>query len=129
MTSVLNVDTIAAKDGTSPVGLTKLQALHIRNAFNLSSTTRYDMAQNTASSENFNVSSNSDDGTGLSTANVTNNLSTNQFIITGITLETNNCIAHRPDSTTSSVLTRTNDADSNAAQDNLHYFLLSGSLA
>ena len=129
MTSVLNVDTIAAKDGTSPVGLTKLQALHIRNAFNLSSTTRYDMAQNTASSENFNVSSNSDNGTGLSTANITSTLSTTQFIITGITMETNNCITHRPSSTTGSVLTRTNDADSSSAQDNYHLFHLSGSLA
>ena len=29
MTSVLNVDTIAAKDGTSPVGLTKQSAAKV----------------------------------------------------------------------------------------------------
>jgi len=129
MTSVLNVDTIAAKDGTSPVGLTKQQTIHVRNFFNLSSNTYHGVTTNTASSENFNTSSHSDDGTGLSTANITNTLSTAQFIITGITSETNNCMTHRTASTTSSVLTRTNDADSNATQDNIHYFLLSGSLA
>ena len=129
MTSVLNVDTIAAKDGISPVALTKLQTLHVRNGFNLSTTTYFGLTTNTASSENFNVSSNSDDGTGLSTANITSTLSTTQFIITGITMETNNNITHRPSSTTSSVLTRTNDADSNAAQNNYHLFHLSGSLA
>ena len=64
MTSVLNVDTIAAKDGISPVALTKLQTLHVRNGFNLSGTTYFGLTTNTASSENFNVSSNSDNGTG-----------------------------------------------------------------
>ena len=39
MTSVLNVDTIAAKNGTSPVGLTKQKAILVCVGFNMNSST------------------------------------------------------------------------------------------
>ena len=55
MTSVLNVDTIAAKDGTSPVALTKLEALKSYGTVDDTGTAQY--------SGNFNVSSVADNGT------------------------------------------------------------------
>ena len=56
MTSVLNVDTIAAKDGTSPVGLTKQSAAKAWANHNNTGTV--------AVNASFNVSSLSDSGTG-----------------------------------------------------------------
>ena len=66
MTSVLNVDTIAAKDGTSPVGLTK--------QFALKSWVNFDQ-DSAAIRQSFNTSSIADAGTGASTVTYTNNFS------------------------------------------------------
>ena len=66
MTSVLNVDTIADKAGTGPVGLTKQQAAkHFVN---------YD-APNTTSDSSFNQSSLTDYATGEFKSNFTNSFS------------------------------------------------------
>ena len=62
MTSVLNVDTIAAKDGTSPVALTKQHAAKVW----LRSTDAAVLTQS------FNVSSGTDNGTGNYTYAFTN---------------------------------------------------------
>ena len=64
MTSVLNVDTIAAKDGTSPVGLTKQEAAKAYVLFNGTGTV--------ATRKAFNCSSITDLDTGSYTANWTN---------------------------------------------------------
>ena len=66
MTSVLNVDTIADKAGTGPVGLTKQTAAK--------QTIQYAGATNTIESS-FNTSSVTDNGTGNFTINYTNNFS------------------------------------------------------
>lgn len=66
MTSVLNVDTIAAKDGTSPVALTKQQA----NKAHYS----YDQSTNTVATEAFNISSVTDHATGYHYGNYTNSM-------------------------------------------------------
>ena len=55
MTSVLNVDTIAAKDGTSPVALTKQSAAKAYI---------YSPATSASISDSFNISSITDGGTG-----------------------------------------------------------------
>lgn len=129
MTSVLNVDTIAAKNGTSPVALTKQKAILVCVGFNMNSSTLYGVSNNTSFSETFNASSFSDVGTGQLETSLTNALSNNQHIIAGMMNATNNCITHESDSTASVVKTRTNDADSSSSQDNVHYFHVTGSLA
>ena len=69
MTSVLNVDTIAAKNGTSPVTLTKQQAAKAFNNFNGTGTV--------AIRESFNVSSLTDNATAEQSSNLTNSMSSN----------------------------------------------------
>jgi hypothetical protein len=56
MTSVLNVDTIAAKDGTSPVALTKQSAAKAWATFNATGTPAF--------RDSFNSSTLTDNGTG-----------------------------------------------------------------
>jgi hypothetical protein len=74
MTSVLNVDEIAAKDGTSAVTLTKQSAAKawIYAASGLASI-----------NGSFNVSSLGDDGTGDGTVNVTNSFSGSTYSAVG----------------------------------------------
>ena len=63
MTSVLNVDTIADKAGTGPVGLTKQHAAkHWLNMF----------GDDVSIRDSFNTSSTSDEATGKKTVNLTN---------------------------------------------------------
>ena len=63
MTSVLNVDTIAAKDGTSPVALTKQVA---------AKSWAFTNAAGTTINGSFNVSTLTDTGTGIQTIAYTN---------------------------------------------------------
>jgi hypothetical protein len=72
MTSVLNVDEIAAKDGTSPVELTKQSAA--KAWLNLNGTGTI------AARDSFNISSTSDISTGIYTATVTNSFSDANFV-------------------------------------------------
>ena len=66
MTSILNVDTIAAKNGTSPVTLTKQHAAKVWINFN-------DGSESDTVRDSFNVSTLVDRGSGLWTLTVTNN--------------------------------------------------------
>ena len=74
MTSVLNVDTIADKAGTGPVGLTKQSAA---KAF-----VRYDANTSLSVNKSFNVSSVTDNSTGFQTPNFTNAFSDAVYIVT-----------------------------------------------
>ena len=76
MTSVLNVDTIAAKDGTSPVALTKQEACKLR--------CRYNQATASVESGNLNVSSISDDSTGLFTVSISSSMSDAVYSTSGM---------------------------------------------
>jgi len=69
MTSVLNVDTIAAKDGTSPVGLTKQSPAKSWASLDSSG------GSTTTFHGSFNVSSALDDGVGQYGFNFTNSMS------------------------------------------------------
>jgi len=129
MTSVLNVDSIAAKNGTSPVTLTKQKTILVCVGFNMHGTTYYGAGNNTAFTECFNTSSFTDVSTGRLQTSLTNSLANTQFVITGMALSTNNNVSHENNSTASVVKTRGTDADSNAAQDNVQYFHVTGSLA
>ena len=75
MTSVLNVDTIAAKNGTSPVTLTKQQAAKAWLKFD---------ATTPVISDSFNISSASDAGDGVATHVFTNNMANNTFVVLGM---------------------------------------------
>jgi len=76
MTSVLNVDTIAAKNGTSPVGLLKQSAAKVFSY--------YDQADGSGTLEkSLNVSSADDDGTGKQGINFTNNMSDAIYSVAG----------------------------------------------
>ncbi len=130
MTSVLNVDTIAAKNGTSPVALTKQKTILVCVGFNMhGSTTYYGAGNNTAFTECFNTSSFTDVSTGRLETSLTNSLANTQFVITGMAISTNNNLSHESTSTASVIGTRGTDADSNVAQDNVQYFHVTGSLA
>ena len=73
MTSVLNVDTIADKAGTGPVGLTKQEALKLWCHWTETTTT--------AIQQSLNVSSATDNGTGLTTLAFTNSFSYDDYAI------------------------------------------------
>ena len=74
MTSVLNVDTIADKAGTGPVGLTKQIATKAWTNFNGSGTL--------AAEDSFNVASVTDNGTGNYTPSATNSMSNTGYAFT-----------------------------------------------
>jgi hypothetical protein len=75
MTSVLNVDTIAAKNGTSPVTLTKQAAakVFIRRDFN-----------NNATDSSFNIASVTDNALGDQSMNITSAMSAATYSIVGM---------------------------------------------
>lgn len=72
MTSVLNVDTIADKAGTGPVGLTKQHALKAWHK----------ATDNATLNESFNISSGSDQGTGNYDYSFTNSMSSTDYSLT-----------------------------------------------
>jgi len=75
MTSVLNVDTIAAKDGTSPVGLTKQSASKAFISFDGTGTVSIDTS--------FNISTLTDNAAADYSIAYTNNVSTSNHPVTG----------------------------------------------
>ena len=77
MTSVLNVDTIAAKNGTDPVTLTKQQAAK--------SWINFDGTGTIAISDSFSISSISDGGTGLYTVTSSNAFSNANYATPSMT--------------------------------------------
>ena len=78
MTSVLNVDTIAAKNGTSPVTLTKQSAAKSWLNFNASSGTP-------TARDSFNLSSITDYATGKFGPTLTNSMSNTTYSLSGET--------------------------------------------
>ena len=76
MTSQLNVDTIADKAGTGPVGLNKQHAAKVWFQFNCTGTP--------ANRGSFNASTLTDNGTGNMTESFTNNMNVQNYATTGI---------------------------------------------
>ena len=76
MTSQLNVDTIADKAGTGPVGLNKQHAAKVWFQFNCTGTP--------ANRGSFNASTLTDNGTGNMTESFTNNMNDQNYATTGI---------------------------------------------
>jgi len=130
MTSVLNVDTIADKAGSGPVGLTKQAAAKVTFNMNLRSDTTMDIVNNAISTECLNVSSGTDAGTGLARGNLTNAMQNKQYIWTEGTLAANN--THNLDvgvSTTSLIAFQGHDADSGSDSDLIGCSAVFGDLA
>ena len=117
MTSVLNVDSIAAKDGTSPVELTKQSAAK--------AWINFDGTGTIAVRDSFSVSSIDDDGTGLYSYNLSNamnnaNYNCNSNAATTGIATSNRAAASIPENTSSVLIGARNM--SNAAVDcqNMH---------
>ena len=77
MTSVLNVDTIAAKDGTSPVGLTKQTAAK--------AWVNFDATGTPAARDSLNFSSIVDNSAGDFTLNWSSSMANGNYALTGMT--------------------------------------------
>ena len=74
MTSVLNVDTIADKAGTGPVGLTKQHAAKIW--------ANIDQTSTQSINDSFQVSSVTDNGTGRTEVSFANSMSSVNYVVT-----------------------------------------------
>ena len=79
MTSVLNVDTIADKAGTGPVGLTKQTTAKACHAKGSSTDGGFQNSEN----HNFNISAYVDHATGISRLNLTNAMSDSNYCVIG----------------------------------------------
>ena len=86
MTSVLNVDTIAAKDGTSAATLTKQSAAKAWVNFNGTGTV--------AVRESFNTSGITDEGTGHYSTSLTNAMTDADYVVAGTVMFSSNNNAH-----------------------------------
>ena len=86
MTSVLNVDTIADKAGTGPVGLTKQTAAKHFCVFDGTGTIAVD--------ESFNNSSLADNGVGQYAVTFTNNFTNLHFALTGAVVGNNEAFTY-----------------------------------
>jgi len=130
MTSVLNVDTIAAKDGTSRVALTKQEAAIVLFGMNTHSTTYMGIATNQVSPKNLNISSGEDGGTGKINGNLTTSLDTVSAIYpSGVIAANNTCTIDAGATTTGKIFCQMHDADSSSIGDRLGFMSVFGDLA
>ena len=130
MTSVLNVDTIAAKDGTSPVALTKQAAAHTHAGLNMSSGTILTTSGTTLTSQSLNVSTATDISSGAASLNITNSVSNLQFTFLGANIDENNTTCLNDTSTTTSkIVIDVRDGDSNTAISGYPFVTVIGDLA
>lgn len=128
--STLKADTIVASDGTSPVTLTKQAGVKMFAGANKYSSSLLGISANTASSESLNLSSYSDDGTGLHSYILVNAMQNTQYVFLSGTAQTNNNTTIMTTATASRVYQRTNDSDSNQTNDSITtYCALLGDLA
>jgi len=130
MTSVLNVDTIAANDGTSPVALTKQLAPKAVFGMNLSSTTYAGVTQNSLPSNTLNISSGTDAGTGDAHGNYTTNMAGLENVYPdGIIAANNTQNVDIGVTTTALLATQQHDADSSSDINSYGFTLVFGDLA
>jgi len=128
--STIKADTIVASDGTSPVTLTKQAGVKMFAGANKYSSSLLGISPNTASSESLNLSSYSDDGTGLHSYTLVNAMQNTQYVYLSGSAQTNNNTTIMTTATASRVYQRTNDSDSNQTNDSITtYCALLGDLA
>tara|TARA_R100001440_G_scaffold70225_1_gene92510 strand:- start:105 stop:497 length:393 start_codon:yes stop_codon:yes gene_type:complete len=130
MTSVLNVDTIAAKNGTSPVVLTKQVAPKAVFGMNMSSSTFATVTTDSIPSATLNIASAVDAGQGDAHGNYTNNMSSLQNVYPDGAIAANNTMNVDIGVTTTALLaTQQHDADSSSDVDTYGFTLVFGDLA
>ena len=130
MTSVLNVDEIAAKNGTSPVTLTKQSAAKVLFCMNLSTVTYMDVTSNSISTQTLNISSGTDAGTGLARGNLTNAMNAKDYIwAEGIKAANNTANLDVGVATTSLVPVQQHDGDSSSDSNDISCTTVFGDLA
>jgi len=117
MTSVLNVDSIAAKDGTSPVALTKQVAAKVYYKINQSTP---------ATNDSFGFSSFTDNGTGNFTATYTNAFDSTHY---GITSAADNWHDYFASSPAASSVGHAAGNSSHSLEDSVIYGQMTGDLA
>ena len=128
--STIKVDTLVANDGTSPVTLTKQDALKTRGSYNQHASNTYvGIPSGSGGADTINVSSYDDDGTGNAGLNITNSMSVKSYSFFGHTIQTNNTVTLGTDSTTSAIELVIRDADTSSTQDTFWYAANAGALA
>ena len=130
MTSVLNVDTIAAKDGTSPVVLTKQVAPKAVFGMNMSSSTFATVTTNSMPSATLNIASAVDAGAGDAHGNYTNNMSSLQNVYPDGAIAAINTMNVDIGVTTTALLAcQQHDADSSSDKNSYGFCVVFGDLA
>ena len=115
MTSVLNVDTIADKAGTGPVGLTKQHAAKVYSLWDMGDLSG--TGGTTGIDTSFNVSSMDDDGTGDFGINFTNSFSSVNYTATSAASSGARRVLTRNGTVTASAMDGLTRNDSNANAD------------
>lgn len=131
MASELRVNTIANNAGTESVNTTYVVNGSAKACYgvNLSTFTYRGISSNTMSSENLNISSFSDGGTGLPTMSITSAFANAQYVNATDAQANNNTGNIGQNSTASSIQVVQKDADSNTSVDLLSFGVLFGDLA
>ena len=129
--STLKADTLVAADGTSPVTLTKQEAIKCFFIFNQSGTShRTDIGTNTAGSESLNVSSHTDVGTGDINTNFTNSFTNKQWVAATASWNANKLICVNYENQTTSLFnSELYDGDTGSLVDGPHECFVIGDLA
>lgn len=128
--SEIRATTISDAAGTGPISLTGQSAAKAAYGVNQNSTTYMGIATNTTSSQSTNISSYTDDGTGIFSLALTNAMSNTQYVFLSGSLSTNNMACIRDaESTASIVAVKATDADTSAVTDMLTYGTVFGDLA
>jgi len=125
--STLTISNIKATGETASRAVSGVAAAHF--GFNQSSTTYFGMSTNTLSSQSFNVTSFVDDGTGQMTVSLINSMANTGYTYLSGAIDTNNTRTLYSLSTASSLTIKSNDGDTNAAQDSAGWSALMGDLA
>ena len=126
--STLKADTVQSTSGGAAT-LTSQAAAKACYGVNLSTSTYRGIASDTMSSENLNISSFSDGGTGAPTISITSAFSNAQYVNATDAQANNNTGNIGQNSTASSIQVVQKDADTNTSEDNLSFGVLFGDLA
>ena len=132
MTSVLNVDTIADKAGTGPVGLTKQSAAKAFYIFNQHSSTahRGTVLAGESGTQSLNASSYTDNSEGDISVALSNSFSDAEFIMNGGSWAANKIVTVDYQGQTAGLCnTVVYDADTGSLSDGPHEVSLQGDLA
>ena len=128
--SEIRATTISNSAGTGPITLTGQNAAKATYGVNQNSINHMGIATNTTSSQSTNISSYTDDGTGIFSLALTNAMSNTQYVFLSGGLATNNMGCVRDAQSTASILAvKVTDADTSAVSDLLTYGTLFGDLA